>query len=295
MVWLDPKPLEEDVAKAYTSYYTHQQGSEPPNTLLRRAYRLVKSNYLSFRYHYGCGFKPPCNFIVGALIYLLPGPRANIDFGALYLHAKPGGRLLDIGCGSGELLEGMRQLGWQAEGVDFDPEAVRCARAKGLNVHLGSLAEQRFADKTFDAVIMSHLIEHVPDPAALLRECHRLLKQTGCLVIVTPNVNSWGHRLYGVNWRGLEPPRHLHLFSSGPLKVVLRESGFHKVHLSTTIRAADFYFISSCALQRAGRYETGAIPSASTKLWGRAMQAIEWTLLKLDSQAGEEIAAIAQK
>lgn len=295
LVWLDPKPLENDIGKAYTEYYTHQRGSEVPDTLLRRVYRLVKNNYLSFKYHHGSGLVPPFNFIFGGLMYLLPGQRATVDFGAFYLLAKPDGRLLDVGCGSGELLKGMLELGWQAEGVDFDPEAVRNACAKGLKVHLGSLAEQKFADNAFDAVIMSHLIEHVPDPRALLRECYRLLNPAGHLVIVTPNVNSWGHRLYGADWRGLEPPRHLNIFAPGSLKAVLRQTGFQKVQMSTTIRAADFYFISSRELQRAGRSEMGLRQRWTTRLWGQAMLAIEWTRLKIDRQAGEEIAAIAQK
>ena len=295
LVWLDPKPLEEDIRKAYTGYYTHQRGSEPPSTFLRRVYHSVKSNYLSFKYHYRCGFEAPFNFLLGGFMYLLPGRRATVDFAAFYLLAKPDGRLLDVGCGSGELLKGMHELGWQVEGVDFDPEAVRNASVKGLKVHLGSLAEQKFADNTFDAVIMSHLIEHVPDPRALLRECYRLLKPAGHLVIITPNVNGWGHRLYGVDWRGLEPPRHLHIFAPGPLKAVLRETGFHKVHLSTTIRAADFYFIASYSLRQTGRHEMGATQLRRARFWGLAMQAIEWARLKLDRQAGEEIASIAQK
>jgi 2-polyprenyl-3-methyl-5-hydroxy-6-metoxy-1,4-benzoquinol methylase len=295
LTWLDPMPLEEDIAKAYTGYYTHQQGSEIPDTLVHRVFGMVKNNYLSLKYHYSCGLVPPFNFIFGALMYLFPGQRASVDFGAFYLFAKRDGRLLDVGCGSGELLKGMHQLGWQPEGVDFDLQAVRNARAKGLKVHLGSLAEQKFADHTFDAVIMSHLIEHVPDPRALLRECYRLLKPAGHLVIVTPNANSWAHRLYGANWRGLEPPRHLHVFAPGSLKAVLQQTGFQKVQLSTTIRSADFYFISSRELQCVGRSEMAARRRWTTRLWGQAMLAIEWAWLKFDREAGEEIAAIAHK
>lgn len=228
-------------------------------------------------------------------MYLHPGRRADLDFSVFYLRSKPHGHLLDIGCGSGTLLKGMHQLGWQAEGVDFDAAAVQNARTKGLSVYHGSLAEQKFPASTFDAVTMSHLIEHVSDPVELLRECYRLLKPGGYLVIVTPNANGWGHRLYGADWRGLEPPRHIQIFAPGPLKSVLREAGFQNVHMSTTIRAADFYFIASRSLRRIGRHKMGETQPRRVRFWGRAMQAIEWARLKLDHQAGEEIAAIAQK
>jgi 2-polyprenyl-3-methyl-5-hydroxy-6-metoxy-1,4-benzoquinol methylase len=287
--------LDEDIDKAYAGSYTHQQESELPPTLLRRVYGSVKENYISFKYSYRCGLSAPFNLMFGALMYLHPGRRADLDFSVFYLGSKPHGHLLDIGCGSGMLLKGMHHLGWQVEGVDFDAEAVRNARAKGLRVHLGSLAEQNFPDDTFDAVTMSHLIEHVSDPVALLRECYRILKPGGHLVIVTPNANSWGHRLYGADWRGLEPPRHIHIFANGPLKSVLREAGFHKVHLSTTIRAANFYFIASRSLRRTGRHEMGGTQPRRVRFWGRAMQAMEWAWLKLNDQVGEEIAVVAQK
>jgi 2-polyprenyl-3-methyl-5-hydroxy-6-metoxy-1,4-benzoquinol methylase len=295
LVWLDPKPLEEDIGKAYEGYYTHQPEVEAILTPLQRAYRVVKDCYIAFKYSYSCGLSAPYNVLLGTLMYFDPGRRADLDFSVFYLDSKPQGQLLDIGCGSGILLKGLQNLEWNVQGVDFDADAVRNARSKGLKVHLGHLAEQKFPDNSFDAVTMSHLIEHVSDPVALLRECKRILKPAGQLVIVTPNANSWGHRLYGANWRGLEPPRHIHIFTSRSLKNVLREAGFEQVFLSTTVRAANFYFIASHSLRRTGKHEMGSRPSRGSRFWGKAMQSFEWARLKLDREAGEEIAAIAQK
>ena len=182
LVWLDPMPVEEDIGKAYLNYHTHGQGSEPVRTQIRRVGRAVKSNYLSFKYGYSCGLRRPFNFVIGLMMYLLPGVRANVNHGACHLSARRGGRLLDIGCGSGELLNGMRRLGWEAEGTDSDPKAVEIARGKSLKVHLcGTPAELQLASGTFDAVVMSHVIEHLSDPLALLRESHRLLNPGGSL------------------------------------------------------------------------------------------------------------------
>jgi 2-polyprenyl-3-methyl-5-hydroxy-6-metoxy-1,4-benzoquinol methylase len=189
----------------------------------------------------------------------------------------------------------MEELGWQVEGVDFDDSAVRIGRTKGLKVHLGNLLEQEFSGNAFDVVTLSHVIEHVHDPVALLRECYRILKPGGQAVIVTPNASSWGHRLYGGTWRGLEPPRHLHIFSPASSKAVLTAAGFSKIRLSTTIRDASTIFIASRSVCRTGRYEMGIKQSRRIRYWGATMQAIEWARLKIDPQAGEEIAAIAQK
>jgi 2-polyprenyl-3-methyl-5-hydroxy-6-metoxy-1,4-benzoquinol methylase len=122
------------------------------------------------------------------LAYLNPIRRANFDLNVFCLRAKPHGRLLEVGCGSGMILKSMQKLGWQVEGVDFDPAAVEAARKRGLDVHLGTLSEQEFRANSFDAIIMGHCIEHVPDPINLLRECYRILEPGGRLVVITPNV-----------------------------------------------------------------------------------------------------------
>jgi 2-polyprenyl-3-methyl-5-hydroxy-6-metoxy-1,4-benzoquinol methylase len=288
-------PFEQDIGKAYKTYYTHQALSDSPETLARWVYRCIQENYLASRYGYQLPRRWIHGSLLGALMYLYPGGRARTDFSVFYLASQPRGRLLDIGCGGGAMLRRMHELGWHVEGVDSDGEAVRIARAKGLKVYLGSIEEQKFSQESFDALIMSHVIEHVADPIGLLRECYRILKPGGHAVVVTPNARSWGHRLYAANWRGLEPPRHLHIFAVGPLKAALRAAGFHKVRVSTTIRDTNAAFIASRSLQRSSGYDMHARQPLITRAWGYAMQAMEWVLLGLDREAGEEIAVVAQK
>ena len=74
--------------------------------------------------------------------------------------------------------------------MDFDEKSVRNARSKGLNVHYGDLLAQKFESGIFDAVVMSHLIEHVPSPLSVLQESYRVLKPGGVLVVLTPNTAS---------------------------------------------------------------------------------------------------------
>ena len=153
----------------------------------------------------------------------------------------------------------MHELGWHAEGVDFDPQAARNAVAKGVKVYVGELAALRFPDAAFDAVTMSHFIEHVHDPSLLLRECHRILKPGGRLVVVTPNNASFGHHIYKENWRGLEPPRHLHLFNIACLDALAARNGFGERTLSTSIRDAYGIFLGSRSIARSGQYAMGSL------------------------------------
>jgi 2-polyprenyl-3-methyl-5-hydroxy-6-metoxy-1,4-benzoquinol methylase len=294
LLWLDPMPVEEDIALAYKHYLTHQEGSQPANTFLRRVYNLLKADYISIKYGYQGQRRSMVSWIISRLAWLHPVRRDGFDFNASYLSWKPDGRLLDVGCGRGELLERMQRLGWNVEGVDFDHKAVKGARQKRLRVHHGTLAAQSYRDQTFDAITMVHLIEHIHDPVALLRECHRVLRPGGRLVVVTPNAFSWGHRLYGSDWRGLEPPRHLNIFTPVSLAAAAGQAGFRQAQCRTTARAA-VILLESRYLQRTGNVESVPRRALSTLVWIEAMGLIEWLRSQVEPHAGEETILIATK
>jgi ubiquinone/menaquinone biosynthesis C-methylase UbiE len=202
---------------------------------------------------------------------------------------------LDVGCGSGIQLERMQALGWEVEGVDVDAAAVENARRKGLKIHLGDLEGCKFPDDSFDAVTMSHLIEHVEDPQRLLRECHRILKPSGRLVLVTPNAQSWGHRIFRDRWRGLEVPRHIFVFTVSTLRHLAGSADFRTVDASTTIRGAAWMFFASRCLRQRGQFASGQRPAISVWLWAEAMRFVEWAMLRAGLNVGEEILLIAHK
>ena len=294
LVWLDPMPVEEDIGKAYESYYTHHGKPVPPDTWLRRIYPHLKNAYLARRYGYGDGKNLRAR-LSGLLLYLHPGRRADVDFSVMYLPARPGGRLLEVGCGSGQMLRLMKDFGWEVEGVDFDPAAVDNARGKGLSVRLGTLEDQVYPDDHFDAVTMSHLVEHVPEPLQLFQESYRILKPGGRLVVVTPNNESLGHRMFGRDWRGLEPPRHLHVFNLASLRKLTNRAGFDRYRASSTIRDANGMLIASRYLKRTDAYRMGSRKPLSVHAWARSLQFLEWALLKARPGVGEEISLIAEK
>jgi 2-polyprenyl-3-methyl-5-hydroxy-6-metoxy-1,4-benzoquinol methylase len=293
-MWLSPRPLEEDLSKLYLSYYTHQD-TLLHRSLPRRALTSLEDAYLAQKYGYRGDHDRPWQRVLALGLCLYPGGTAGADFSVMYLHATLRGRLLDVGSGSGALLDRMRALGWEVEGVDVDASAVENARRKGLNVHLGDLEGCKFPDGSFDVVTLSHVIEHVEDPQRLLRECHRILKPSGRLVLVTPNAQSWGHRVFRDRWRGLEVPRHLFVFTVSTLRYFAESANFRTVNASTTIRGAAWIFFASRCLRRRGRFESGQRPPLFVRLWAEAMQLAEWTMLKAGLNVGEEIRLIAHK
>lgn len=295
LVWLDPMPVEEEIGLVYRNYYTHQDTERFSKTWPRRTYDLVKEGYLAHKYDYCSASVSTWKKLLGMLMYLHPGRREDVDFNIMYLPANPKGHLLELGCGSGQILKRMQQMGWQVEGVDFDSSAVENARSKGLKVHFGTLEAQNYPDNKFDVIFMSHLLEHIHDPLRLLKDGYRILKPGGQLILVTPNNESLGHKFFKEAWRGLEVPRHLYLFTLKTLQELSRKAGFKVKNGKITVRNARGIYLASRSIQkaaRAGRSEAFVSdPNIQAEIW----QFVEWIMYKLNSRFGEELVLFACK
>lgn len=302
LVWLDPMPLEEDIHKAYQNYFTHEgtaaarwiENIENSQNLPRRLYEAIKRGYWKNRYGYGGGVGGKS--YLGYFAYLHPGWRSSFDSAVYFLTARPGGRLLEIGSGGGTELKLMQTLGWEAEGVDRDPDARKNAESRGLLVRLGQLQDQKYPDDYFDAVVSNHVIEHVFDLVDLFREILRILKPGGQFVFITPNIESWGHRVFSnADLMFMDSPRHLYVFSAPSLRRVAQESGFEKIKVFTTIRHAHSLYLSDKAISRTGHFEVGAAVSLQDRLGAKGLQLVEWAVLKVRPTAGEEVVIVGQK
>ncbi len=293
LVWMDPMPLTEDLGRVYHGYYTHADPSEAAaGNFPRRAYGAIKGDYLAGRYGYPVAPKHSLSGRLGWLLYLLPLRRGGVDSEVRYLRACPGGRLLDIGCGGGKWLAKMRGLGWEVRGVDFDAEAVAVAAHRGLGVDHGSLEAVGYPGGSFDAITLNHVIEHLPDPVSTIEECRRLLKPGGHLVMVTPNSASLGHRLFKGVWRGLEPPRHLHLFCLDSMRAGLKRAGFG--HFDVRTVNSDYVLMRSLALW-AGLAEPGGRLPLRLRTASLLLAMLEQALLAVHPEAGECLVVQALK
>lgn len=139
---------------------------------------------------------------------------------------KAKGKLLDVGCATGDFLNAMARRGWEVWGVEVNPHAAAYARERfGLRVFQRELAEADFLPHYFDAITFWDALEHLPDPIAALARARALLREDGLLVISLPDLDSWEARLFGRYWGGLDMPRHLYVFNKATLGQALWAAG----------------------------------------------------------------------
>ncbi|MGA8555982.1 MAG: class I SAM-dependent methyltransferase [Candidatus Acidiferrales bacterium] len=286
-------PIQEDLHSAYTTYYTHVPA---PDSLAYRFRQRVKRGYAGLAYGYVQRVSLLDRFLALPMVFLPSIREQAVASGLMYLRGERTGRLLEIGCGSGAYLVGMRQLGWQVEGIDTDPKAIEIARNNyALDVQQGALEELNYPSSKFDAVVMCHVLEHVHDPRTLLSECCRILVPGGTLVITTPNIRSLGHRGFRSAWVPLDPPRHLHLFSLPALRNVVTCSGLKPVTLRSTTRYARGVWILSEYIRRDGMTRMDRKGNWRMKLRAAVFRSLEALSLLFDEVAGEELLLIASK
>lgn len=284
LMWLDPAPIAEDIHLAYQSYYTHTITVRSNSSLLAR----ITSAYQGYRFEYKLSEARPLMKWLGVFLAFLPFFREHLEYPFVYLKDVRRGKLLELGVGSGETLRRLLECGWDAEGLDFDPKAVEACAKIGLKVKEGDLFSQGYASRSFDAIFSSHVLEHVPEPMALMKEVARVMKKGGVFVAVTPNGNSLLHRLFKSNWRGLEPPRHLNIFTVNALISSAKEAGFSRVEVVTSNFSASGVFFYSA-------YLAGVKKTFSLRFFSNLVR-FTLTLIQLFfNGSGEELILVAYK
>ncbi len=216
-----------------------------------------------------------CDFVFTALIpenldefypksYRNYHPLLLIILGAIHrLRMRPwrrtSGSALEIGCGHGFMLAGLRDIGWRVIGIERSEESAAHARnTLGLPVIVGSLdavfgvadassssptsvvkyvistrGESSVVGRQFDLIIMNQVLEHLPDPMNYLHTCARLLKPSGELIIGVPNLNSWQFRFGRRHTTSLDVPRHLCHFTPDTLRTALYRAGLRMESIRT--------------------------------------------------------------
>jgi 2-polyprenyl-3-methyl-5-hydroxy-6-metoxy-1,4-benzoquinol methylase len=144
------------------------------------------------------------------------------------------GRLLDVGCATGVLVEAASARGWTAMGVDVSDFATAQCLARGIDVRRGDVWSAGLPRDHFDVVVLDDTIEHLPDPGRALHEIRQVLRPGGLLTLNTPNDDGWLRRLMGRHWFHCKPPEHLYYFSPRTLRALLERQGFQRIetHLS---------------------------------------------------------------
>lgn len=134
------------------------------------------------------------------------------------------GKVLDVGGGEGTFLQQAKRGGWQAIGVEMSRAGLKDS---GLEIHETIAAVKEIhAENSFSAVTLWHVLEHLENPRASLREIYDLLAPGGKLLIAVPDAAGLQAKIFGKDWLHLDVPRHLYHFNFRSLETLLEQCGF---------------------------------------------------------------------
>ena len=145
-----------------------------------------------------------------------------------------GGRLLDIGCGYGHFIRIMEELHWHAEGIDPSAHTADQARKAGRTVMHTTIDDVVIPERTYEAVTMFYVLEHVTDPLKTLRKVFRLLVSGGLVVIRIPHTTPLVRFLsvFNITNNLYDAPFHLYDFSPSTVTRILEQAGFANITIT---------------------------------------------------------------
>lgn len=190
-IYLNPRPTVAAIGSFYRSAgYQPFLSSQQKTSLLDKGYRLLRKSTVVAK-------------------------RRKIE------RLKTGGRLLDIGCGTGEFLHEMQSNSWEVSGIEKDPQAATFARETfDMQISTDDLAENKYLEKSYDVVTLWHVLEHLYEPTETLAIISGILKDDGLILVAVPNVASFDAEFYSENWVALDAPRHLYHFTPGSMEAL---------------------------------------------------------------------------
>lgn len=222
LVWVSPRRTPEGLRELYGDGYWC---SDSPKTVGYGDYREDEELYLRT-------FRRRMRFVLR--------------------HVRPGGRALDVGAAAGYFMKAAQERGFDVSGVELSAEIAAHGRERwGLDVFVGTLESAPFEPASFDLITMWDVVEHIPDPASLLRRARELVKPNGALVIETQNVDSAFARLLGRRWHHYKHAEHLYHFNRHTIAGLLDAAGFRVDAL--TARFGGKYVSFDFVAERAGR------------------------------------------
>jgi 2-polyprenyl-3-methyl-5-hydroxy-6-metoxy-1,4-benzoquinol methylase len=164
--------------------------------------------------------------------------RRRLDTISALLNKPPASlRVLDVGCSRGNFLAAGAKLGVYMEGVEPAANIAAAARAQGLRVHTGQLADIHLPPGSFDAITLFEVIEHLKETLPLMRECHRVLKPGGLLVLSTGNTASWTVAAMREHWDYFHIAKdggHISFFNPRSVALLAARAGFAMERLETS-------------------------------------------------------------
>jgi|LauGreDrversion4_2_1035121.scaffolds.fasta_scaffold169469_2 2-polyprenyl-3-methyl-5-hydroxy-6-metoxy-1,4-benzoquinol methylase len=210
------------------TYYTNNDGgaSLDQPSFRNRLKQTLQATHLGYPKPSPGGLPALVGSLLSKLLMKTPPMRRQINW-------VPNGRVLDVGCGNGEMLDQYRALGWQTTGVEPGHESAELAREKGHCVFTGLVEEANLPSESFDAITLWDALEHIPNPTQVTGEVYRLLRPNGKVYIHVPNYGSCYGQYWKDRWFMFTAPLHYYHYSSTTITELLQRNGFTSIDVST--------------------------------------------------------------
>jgi SAM-dependent methyltransferase len=145
------------------------------------------------------------------------------------------GKLLDVGCGVGHLLDVFKKAGFEVEGLEVYEDLVAALKRRGHQAMCAGIESSRIPNEHYDVVVLNQVLEHIEDFEDFVRHLHRVCKPGGHLMLAVPYMFGLMPNLLRSYWYGLGYGQHLNFFSKESLKMLLERNGFEVVEMDITI------------------------------------------------------------
>jgi SAM-dependent methyltransferase len=199
LLYINPRPSEEEMGRFYPKTYSWKETLEADSFLTKLVRKLEKG----YRYH------------------LLRDEVSKV----VKFTGRSQGKVLDVGCGTGDRLDVFRNKGFETYGVETSDSADYAKDHLKLNVLKGDLFSAKFPRGFFDIVTLYNVLEHTHDPIKVCQEVQRILKEDGFLIVQVPDKNSLQYKLFKKRWAAFDVPRDLYYFGIETLISMLEKVG----------------------------------------------------------------------
>jgi 2-polyprenyl-3-methyl-5-hydroxy-6-metoxy-1,4-benzoquinol methylase len=200
LLYVNPRPSQEEMSRFYPETYSWKETLGADSIFTKWVRRLEKG----YRYH----------LLKDEVSKIVKFTRRNV------------GKVLDIGCGTGDRLDVCRSHGFETLGVEMSNSADYAKEQLKLNVVKGDLFSAHLSDEYFDVVTLYNVLEHTHDPFNVIIETHRILKKDGFLIIQIPNKDCFQFKIFKERWAAFDIPRDLYYFNPKSLRALLEKGGF---------------------------------------------------------------------
>ena len=227
IIFIHPQPTEQEIASLYSKEY--------------------------FEHDFRCGHAG--SYFDDAALEKLSEDKLLYRFKQF----KTDGTFLEVGCAGGAFLNTLRKAGYNVHGVELSSEAAQLARERfNLDVRVGDLISAQYPDGMFDLVYMGDVLEHIPNPNAILKEIHRIMKPGGILGIRCPmqtntlfsRIGFMAYSLLGKKATVHLPPYHLFEYRPKSFAHLLNLHRFEVTILNQTIMSPSEISLRGSTIER---------------------------------------------